>query len=157
VELGRGLRIRRRSGRVNQQGPHPKGLRLKVLVFGVLGLLAACSNSPTASQEEIEIGIRYSSFRPEKLTVEEGTTVTFVIRNSDPIDHEFILGDEEVQRVHELGTEAHHGAKPGEVSIPAGTERTTTYTFEESGTLIYGCHLPGHYGYGMKGSVTVSS
>jgi uncharacterized cupredoxin-like copper-binding protein len=127
------------------------------LIFGALGLLGACSGSPGASQEEIAIAIEHSSFRPEKLTVEEGTTVTFVIRNTDPIDHEFILGDEEVQRVHELGTEAHHGAKPGEVSIPAGAERTTTYTFEESGTLIYGCHLPGHYDYGMKGTVTVSS
>jgi uncharacterized cupredoxin-like copper-binding protein len=131
-------------------------LRLRILLFGALGLLSACSGSPGASQE-ITIEIEHSSFRPEKLTVEEGTTVTFVIRNTDPIDHEFILGDEEVQRIHELGTEAHHGAKPGEVSIPAEAERTTTYTFEEIGTLIYGCHLPGHYDYGMKGTGTVSS
>jgi uncharacterized cupredoxin-like copper-binding protein len=122
-----------------------------------LGFLGACSNSSGASQEDINIAIRHSAFRPEELTVEEGTTVTFVIKNTDPIDHEFILGDEEVQRIHELGTEAHHGAKPGEVSIPAGAERTTTYTFDDGGTLIYGCHLPGHYDYGMRGTVTVSS
>jgi uncharacterized cupredoxin-like copper-binding protein len=79
-----------------------------------------------------------------------------VIVNSDPIDHEFILGDEQVQRVHEEGTEAHHAPRPGEVSVPAGETVVTTYTFPKiSGALIFGCHLPSHYDFGMRGTVTV--
>ena len=35
-----------------------------------------------------------------------------MIVNTDPIDHEFILGDERVQLVHEEGTEAHHAPRP---------------------------------------------
>ncbi len=130
-------------------------MRRLLLVLGALGSLISCSGDPGPPQDEIAITIEHSAFRPSSLTVEEGSSVTFVIRNTDPIDHEFILGDEEVQQIHEEGTEAHHGAKPGEISIPAGEERTTTYTFEHEGELIYGCHLPGHYDFGMKGTVKV--
>ena len=81
--------------------------------------------------------------------------MTFEIRNGDPIAHEFIVGDMTVQLVHERGTEAHHGSKPGEVSVPPGSTATTTYTFDKPGKFIIGCHLPGHYAYGMRGAVEV--
>jgi uncharacterized cupredoxin-like copper-binding protein len=81
--------------------------------------------------------------------------VRFVIRNTDPIDHEFILGDQEVQDRHETGTEPHHGTIPGEVSVAAGDSATTTYRFGEPGMLLFGCHLPGHWDYGMRGLVAV--
>jgi uncharacterized cupredoxin-like copper-binding protein len=61
-----------------------------------------------------------------------------------------------VQQIHEEGTERHHGAKPGEISIPAGTERTTTYNFQQPGPLIFACHLPGHYDYGMRGIIEIT-
>jgi uncharacterized cupredoxin-like copper-binding protein len=79
-----------------------------------------------------------------------------VVRNTDPIDHEFILGDEAVQQLHERGADAHHDA-PGQVSVPAGTERTTTVTLNWTGAgrLEYACHLPGHYAYGMRGVLVV--
>lgn len=126
-----------------------------VLVIGVLGSLVGCSTGP-GSPQEVVINIEHSRFDPSRLVFEEGAEVTFLIHNNDPIDHEFILGDEEVQQVHEEGTESHHGAKPGEVSIPAGESRRTTFTFGSEGQLIYGCHLPGHYDYGMKGTVRVT-
>ncbi len=100
--------------------------------------------------------MRFSRFVPHHFTFPAGTTVTFVVENRDPIDHEFLIGDEEVQRAHEEGTEASHGAKPGEVSVPAGETRETTYTFDEPGTLLIGCHLPTHYDYGMRGEITVT-
>ena len=104
----------------------------------------------------VVVTMHHSRFEPSVVQVEPGERVRFVLRNTDPIDHEFILGDEEVQQIHEEGTESHHGAKPGEVTIPAGEERETTFVFEEPGRLIYGCHLPGHYDYGMKGIVSVT-
>jgi uncharacterized cupredoxin-like copper-binding protein len=104
----------------------------------------------------VRITIHFSHFDPDAIEVEPGQTVRFVIHNTDPIDHEFILGDEHVQLVHEEGTEAHHPPRPGEVSIPPGATVVTTYTFPVSGgSLIIGCHLPGHYAYGMRGSVTI--
>jgi len=132
------------------------GVRL-VLAIALIAVSAACR--PAAANpgvRTVEITIHYSHFDPTKLEFAPGTTVRFVVRNTDPIDHEFILGDAEVQEVHELGTEAHHAPRPGEMSIPAGTTRTTTYTFAQPGSLIFGCHLPGHYAFGMRGSVTVA-
>jgi uncharacterized cupredoxin-like copper-binding protein len=129
-------------------------LRVVTLVL-LLILGGACSSGAGNAERTITIEIEHSAFLPERLEVKEGETVTFVVRNGDPIDHEFILGDEEIQLVHEEGTEKHHGARPGEISVPAGETRETTYTFEEPGELIYGCHIFGHYDYGMRGAVEV--
>lgn len=124
------------------------------LVCGALVLGASCA--PAAGSERVvRIDIEHSAFDPAVLEVQRGESVTFVVRNGDPIDHELIIGDELVQDVHEKGAEAHHGSKPGEVSIDAGDTAETTYTFGEAGELIFGCHLPGHYDYGMRGSITV--
>jgi uncharacterized cupredoxin-like copper-binding protein len=120
---------------------------------------AAASRGAAARANDgtIRITIHYSKFDPADLAVEPGETVRFVVVNTDPIDHEFILGDDRVQLVHEEGTEAHHAPRPGEVSVPAGGTVVTTYTFPAaSGSLIFGCHLPGHYDFGMRGRVEIA-
>ena len=130
----------------------------RVAAAALLLAAVACgheSHEPGATRE-IEVKLRDSRFVPDHFEVEAGTTVRFVVENRDPIDHEFLIGDAEVQRAHEEGTEKHHGAKPGEISIPALETRTTTYTFDEPGTLLIGCHLPTHYAYGMKGDITIT-
>jgi uncharacterized cupredoxin-like copper-binding protein len=134
-----------------------KGVTRLVLAISLVAVPSACR--PSAADEgveTVEITIHYSHFDPSTLEFPPGMTVRFVVRNTDPIDHEFILGDTRVQDVHELGTEAHHPPRPGEMSVPAGTTRTTTYTFTKPGTLIFGCHLPGHYAFGMRGLVAVA-
>ena len=82
--------------------------------------------------------------------------VTFVLRNDDPIDHEWIVGDAATHERHRTGTEPVHGSRPTEVSIPAGSSRSTTVTFETPGTYLYICHLPGHEAYGMVGTLVVT-
>jgi uncharacterized cupredoxin-like copper-binding protein len=131
-------------------------------VAGLLALLVAGASAASGdaaarpSGGAVTITIHHSWFDPGRVAVEPGETVRFVIRNTDPIDHEFILGDEEVQRVHEEGTEAHHPPRPGEVSVPAGATVETTVTFPTTAAeLIFGCHLPGHYDFGMRGAVTI--
>lgn len=84
-----------------------------------------------------------------------GETVRFVVRNKDPIDHELIVGPMPVQLGHESGREASHPPRPGEVSVPLLSSASTTYEFEERGTIWFGCHLPGHWNYGMLGRVLV--
>jgi uncharacterized cupredoxin-like copper-binding protein len=120
-------------------------------------LCLGCAAQASGTGETVDVTIHFSRFEPASFHFTAGETVTFVVHNTDPIDHEFIVGDEGVQEVHEKGTEAHHGARPGEISIPAGTTRTTTYTFSTPVPLIAGCHLPGHYAYGMRAPITVSS
>ena len=118
--------------------------------------LTACS--PTAVPERdrtVVITARHSRFEPATVTVATGTTVRFVLRNHDPIDHEFIVGPKEVHDRHQDGTEPQHGDVPGEVSVPAGREASTTYTFTSGGAVQFACHLPGHRAYGMVGTVVV--
>jgi len=61
-----------------------------------------------------------------------------------------------VQDYHEQGTEAHHAGRPGETSVAPGATAETAYTFISRGTLLFGCHLPGHWAYGMRGTITVT-
>jgi uncharacterized cupredoxin-like copper-binding protein len=126
--------------------------RALAAVLAAAALLPGCGGDRA---REIEVGIRYSKFSPSAITVEEGESVRFSIENHDPIAHEFILGDDRVQLRHETGTEPSHGAVPGEVSIPAGTVRATTFTFGGPGTLVFACHLPGHFAFGMRGEVRI--
>jgi uncharacterized cupredoxin-like copper-binding protein len=130
--------------------------RGRVLAALLLLAAAACSSGP-AGDQTVDVTIRFSRFTPAHFEFPVGTTVTFVVINRDPIDHEFLIGNERVQQVHEEGTEPHHGAKPGEISIPAGGTRSTTYTFADPGRLLIGCHLPGHYDFGMRGDIDVTS
>ena len=131
--------------------------RRKLLTVALLAfaLAAGVGAARGAAVDQAVITVHHSQFVPGAMSFEKGDTVTFVLVNTDPIDHEFILGDEEVQDRHEFGTEAHHDSIPTEVSLPAGTTVRTTVTFDEPGKLIIGCHLPGHYRYGMRAQVTV--
>jgi len=130
----------------------------RLAALALLVPLAACSGGTGAATREVTVTltIRYSRFVPSVLEVRSGTTVHFVVRNLDPTAHELIVGDEAVQDVHERGTETHHGERPGEVSVPAGSTAETTYVFDRPGTLLLGCHAPGHWDYGMRGTVRVA-
>ena len=130
-----------------------------VLLAGVgvataTGWLGADAASPQT--RTVHIRIHFSRFDPSHIEIRPGTTITFVVENTDPIDHEFIVGDERVQQAHEAGTEAHHPPRPGEISIAPGETVVTTMTFPSHGDLLFGCHLPGHYAYGMRGVITVA-
>jgi len=117
--------------------------------------LTGCAGS-AGGERTVELAVRHSKYSLDELRVRPGETVRFVLRNTDPIPHELIVGDQSVQDVHERGTEAHHAERPGEVSVAPGATATTTYRFGKAGgTLLFGCHLPGHWAYGMRGRITV--
>lgn len=117
--------------------------------------LAAEPAKPERSGRTVEVVMHHSRFLAEDLSFDAGQRVTFVLRNEDPIDHEFILGDEAVQVRHETGTEPYHDALPTEVTVPALTTLTTTVVMPAHGPWIMGCHIPGHYAYGMRADITI--
>ena len=139
----------RRPGRAALVG----GLALSI---GLAGIAAAWAGAPGRGPVTAEIGIHYSAFTDDRLVVPAGVAVAIVLRNDDPIDHEWIVGDAASHERHRTGTEPVHGARPTEVSIPAGRSRTTTVTFTTPGTYVFICHLPGHEAYGMVGTVVVT-
>jgi uncharacterized cupredoxin-like copper-binding protein len=136
------------------------------LTGAALVLLPACAGSsgsdgglpPLHRARTVHVTIRWSRFHPSQFAFPDGTTVRFVIRNTDPIEHEFILGSKVVQNQVEHTAHADHdGSVPGQITVPPGSTRTTTYRFGSPGTVLLGCHLPGHYAYGMRGLVTVQA
>jgi uncharacterized cupredoxin-like copper-binding protein len=138
------------------RSPFKAILTRTALVAGAVVLFGgALATSGSATPRTITVSMRHSRFAPEYVIVRRGVTVRFVITNLDPIDHEFILGDEAVQRRHETGTEPAHGHVPGEASVPPGVTAETSYTFTRPGVLLIGCHAPGHYAYGMRGRLLI--
>ena len=127
------------------------------VTLGLVGIATTWVDVWSASPTTVEIPIHYSHFQVSQVTVRAGVPVTFVLRNTDPIDHEWIVGDAAVHERHRTGTEPVHDARPTEVSIPAGSTRVTTVTFSTPGTYLYICHLPGHEAYGMVGTVLVTA
>ncbi len=132
------------------------GLVVLMFELGAMAVALAARGGPEPSASTaIEIDIHYSHFEPAAITVPVGVPVTITIRNNDPIDHEWILGDDAVQAFHRASAEPLHPGVPTEVVVPAGQTRVTTVTFEATGTLQYICHLPGHEAYGMVGTVSI--
>jgi uncharacterized cupredoxin-like copper-binding protein len=135
-----------------------------VLIAGAI-VVAGQANARTAPASKmlgpgdvtVALTIHHSRFEPDRIQVAPGTTVRFVVDNQDPINHELIVGDAEVHRRHEEGTEPVHPPRPGEVSVPALTTAETTFVFSDPGSVLYACHLPGHFRYGMSGNVEVGA
>ena len=137
-------------------------MRALAAALALLALAACASDAAEAGPEALGPGhvtvtltIEHSRFTPEVVEVEAGTHVTFAVVNEDPIDHELIVGPDEVHDRHENGTEAEHGTVPGEVTVRAGETAETSFHFAEAGDVAFACHLPRHLAYGMRGEVRV--
>jgi uncharacterized cupredoxin-like copper-binding protein len=126
------------------------------LSLGLAGMAAAWAGGVGVAPRSAEIDIHYSHYGPNTLTVPAGTPITILLKNTDPIDHEWIVGDAATHERHRTGTEPVHASRPTEVTIPAGQSRETTVTFNQPGTYLYICHLPGHEAYGMVGTFVVT-
>jgi len=141
----------------------PRSRRLIVVAAIAGAVLAAgitwlAQSTGSSGLPTVDITARYSRFEPDRVTVKPGSTVRFVIHNADPIDHEFIIGPPGTHDIHERGEPHFHtGAVPGEVTVPAGATVETTWTFGEAGSpdVAYGCHLAGHWDYGMHGKALI--
>jgi uncharacterized cupredoxin-like copper-binding protein len=143
-----------------------RGVTAVVAALGIavtttwLGCAAAASGSTHDALGPglvtVTLGIEHSHFSTDQVHVRRGTLVRFLVRNHDPIAHELVVGDDAVHAEHEHGTEATHPPVPGEVSVDADDVGETFYRFDDAGSFVFACHLPGHLAYGMHGVVTVS-
>jgi uncharacterized cupredoxin-like copper-binding protein len=124
--------------------------------------VAAASPSPAADStaaQRIEVMLTDAlKMEPSEMSVKAGQQVVFVVTNTGAIDHEFYLGDETMQAEQEAmmqsGQMAHDTAEG--ISLKPGESKELAYTFETAGQTIAGCHVTGHYGAGMKATITVT-
>ena len=101
-------------------------------------------------------------FDPAELSVEAGETITFRVVNQGVLPHEFTLGDEATQAEHEeemaeMGGMTMPADEPNSIGLAAGEAKELTWLFTVPGTVLIGCHTPGHYGAGMRGEVVVGA
>ena len=126
-----------------------------LLLIGLAMMALGCSGNAAGETETRTITIHFSHFSPEVVKVPAGRPVTFVLKNEDPIEHEWIVGSSEVHERHRTGTEPYHDQVPTEVTIPALSTRVTTIMLPGPADYLFICHLPGHEEYGMRGTVRV--
>ena len=88
------------------------------------------------------------SFFPNVVTVAEGETVTFEVKNVGKAPHEFMLGPVADAFADKEGT-------PEVADIVGGQTKTLTFTFTGPGPYAFACHEPGHFETGMLGYVIV--
>lgn len=152
--------------------------RFPLLMMSTAVLVAACSSgggapaSPpvpassgpsaaaSAAATRVEVTLTDAlKIEPAATSVPAGVPVAFVVTNIGATDHEFYLGDEAAQAEHEkemaeMGGMAHD--EPEGIAVKAGETKEMTYTFAEAGETLAGCHVVGHYGGGMKATITVT-
>jgi uncharacterized cupredoxin-like copper-binding protein len=134
-------------------------IRLATLVAAAL-TLAACDRASGGSEaREIRIVMSDLKYSPEQITVKPGERVRFVLVNQGAMEHEIVIGDQAKQdeAEAEMAKGTHHTSnKPGEKTVAAGKTERMEFTFpNQPGSLLYGCHIPGHWTAGMKGTVTI--
>jgi len=131
------------------------GLILASVGVAVLAAVWAAGPARGGASTSAEISIHFSHYTPSEIVATAGVPLRVTIVNTDPIDHEWLVGDAAFHQRHRTGTEQQHGARPNEVSLGPGESKTTTVVFDTPGDYLYICHLPGHEAYGMVGVLKV--
>lgn len=99
------------------------------------------------------------TFGPNEFEVSVGETIQFEITNSGVLPHDFTIGDEQAQEAHEeeMAEGGMEHSDPNAVVLEPGETETLTWKFTETGTVLIGCHQPGHYAGGMTGTIEVAA
>ena len=97
-------------------------------------------------------------FTPSSITVKQGETIKFIVKNSGKLKHEMVLGTEKELKEHyeamKKNPEMEH-ADDNQVTVAAGKKGEIIWQFTQAGKVNFACLQPGHYDAGMKGAVTV--
>ena len=99
-------------------------------------------------------------FNPSSLSVRQGETIRFVVKNSGHVKHEFVLGTEAALKEHyelmKKFPEMEH-ADPNQITVAPGQTGEVIWQFTKAGKVDFACLQPGHYDAGMKGAVKVAA
>ena len=99
-------------------------------------------------------------FSPAFLTVKQGETVRFLVKNSGATLHEMVLGTMDDLKKHAELMRKHPGMEhdePHMAHVAPGRTETLVWQFTRAGEFHYGCLIPGHFEAGMVGRIKVVS
>jgi uncharacterized cupredoxin-like copper-binding protein len=109
----------------------------------------------------IEVEMTDMAFAPVSIDVKADETVRLRFRNTGLAVHEAVIGDLAFQEEHAEEMAAgsmHHGDsdEPEPLVVAVGETGDLVYTASAAGTLIIGCHQPGHWDAGMRADLTIT-
>ncbi len=97
-------------------------------------------------------------FIPDSISVKQGETIKFIVKNSGKIKHEMVLGSEKELKEHyevmKKNPEMEH-ADDNQVTVLPGKSGVIVWQFTKAGKINFACLQPGHYDSGMEGAVVV--
>lgn len=131
------------------------------------------------ANRRIEVLLDEMTFQPQRIQIESGDTVLFVVKNQGQLLHEFNLGSAQMHAEHQtemakmlqtgqltptgIDHEAMHADNamshddPNSVLVEPGDTAQLAWHFTQPGTIEFACNVPGHYALGMVGKIDVVS
>jgi uncharacterized cupredoxin-like copper-binding protein len=134
-------------------GQHAGGHHDDATVYGEPG-------KATEVSRVIEVEANGMRYTPAAITVRRGETIKFVVKGTDKMPHEFVLGDAKSLKEHAEVMRRHPDMEhddPNMVKMGPGGTGTLIWKFSQAGTVEFACLIPGHYEAGMKGSIRVNA
>ncbi len=145
------------AGPVSAHGeaPHQTGaVRKEQKDWGIAG-------DAKSAKRRIDVSMSDSMrFTPAAITVRQGETVRFVIRNTGRQLHEFVLGTRQELDAHAalmLKFPNMEHDEPYMAHVPPGKSGQIIWNFNRAGEFDFACLIAGHYQAGMVGRITVTA
>ena len=140
---------------------------LSAVVLAACGSARVTETAATDGTQVIEVTMTDNAFSPTVVDVRAGDTIRFRFRNEGLAVHEAVIGDSTFQQEHaeemammaSMGGAMHDGAgdEPAPLVVAPGETAELIYTAADAGSLLIGCHQPGHWESGMKATIAVTA
>ena len=97
-------------------------------------------------------------FTPSAITVKQGETVQFIVKNQGKQMHEMVIGTKKELDAHaalmvKFPNMEHD--EPYMAHVASGKSQNLIWTFNRAGEFDFACLIAGHYQAGMVGKITV--
>ena len=109
----------------------------------------------SVNKKTADDGVRASA----DITVKQGETVRFVVRNDGKIMHEMVIGTMKELKDHGELMRKHPGMEHDEpymTHVAPGKRGEIVWQFTKAGEFFYACLIPGHMEAGMISKITVT-
>jgi uncharacterized cupredoxin-like copper-binding protein len=98
-------------------------------------------------------------FTPDRLAIEEGDTVRFVVRNTGRMLHEMVIGTPDELAKHAALMARFPNMQHDEaymVHVEPSKRGEIVWHFNRAGSFEFACLIAGHYEAGMRGTIVVT-
>ena len=107
--------------------------------------------------QTIEIKMIENRFIPDEITIKQGETIRFLVKNNRKKHHEFAIDAIENLKEHAKMMRAHPNMvhnDPNRIKVAPGEQKELIWQFTETGIVDFACPFPGHF-KGMRGKIYV--